>query len=89
MENIQLNILDKVEEEKSALKFDNEEFTDYVNKYKEASDRILKAKLAIDELREIQKRIKNLNIKFDKEQLKELEVYMDKLDYCVSYIKRL
>ena len=30
-----------------------------------------------------------LNIKFDKEQLKELEVYMDKLDYCVSYIKRL
>ena len=63
--------------------------TDYVNKYKEASDKILKAKLAIDELREIQKRIKNLNIKFDKEQLKELEVYMDKLDYCVSYIKRL
>ena len=64
MENIQLNILDKVEEEKSALKFDNEEFTDYANKYKEASDKILKAKLAIDELREIQKRIKNLNIKF-------------------------
>ena len=60
MENIQLNILDKVEEEKSALKFDNEEFTDYVNKYKEASDKILKAKLAIDELREIQRQSNKL-----------------------------
>lgn len=71
------------------ISYDDNEFTEYLDLYKDASKKILSAKIAIDELMEIQRKNESLEVVFTEQQLKEIEIHNDKLDYCINYIKRL
>ena len=71
------------------ISYDDNEFTEYLDLYKDASKKILSAKIAIDELMEIQRKYESLEVVFTEQQLKEIEIHNDKLDYCINYIKRL